>query len=102
MRQDRLAAAARLAHVLQSLALVVLPLAVILTPTRWLERHPIPCVYTTLLGMHCPGCGMTRAVSCAVHGRFRDAWHYNPLIVVMLPLATYEWLRFIRGMTWRA
>ncbi len=39
---------------------------------------------------------MTRAVSCAVHGRLRDALRYNPLVVVVLPLAVFEWLQFMR------
>lgn len=80
-----------------SLCVSALPLAVLLLPTRWLERHPVPCLFTALLGVRCPGCGMTRAVSCAVHGRFRDAMRYNPLVAVVLPLAACEWLRFVQG-----
>jgi Protein of unknown function (DUF2752) len=39
---------------------------------------------------------MTRAVSCAIHGRLRSAVRYNPLVVIVLPLAAYEGFRFVR------
>lgn len=75
----------------------VAPLPALLIPTRWIERHPPPCLFTVALGVRCPGCGMTRAVSCAAHGRFRDAVRYNPLVVIVLPLAVVEWLTFMHG-----
>ncbi len=77
----------------------VLPLLALLVPTRWIERHPVPCLFTAVFGIRCPGCGMTRAVSCAAHGRFKDAFHYNPLVVVVLPLAIVEWLRFVSSVS---
>lgn len=79
---------------------LLLPLAFALIPTRWLEAHPAPCLFRALLGVRCPGCGMTRAVSCALHGRARDAWGYNRLVVVLLPLLAFEWLRLI-ARAWR-
>lgn len=79
-----------------AIVIAVLPLLALGIPSRWVERHPAPCLFTAVLGMRCPGCGMTRAISCAAHGRFRDAVHYNPLVVVVLPLAALEWFRFMR------
>lgn len=40
---------------------------------------------------------MTRAVSCAVHGRLGDAMRYNPLVLLVLPLAAFEWFMCVRG-----
>ena len=74
---------------------LLLPLAFALIPTRWLEAHPAPCLFRALFGVRCPGCGMTRALSCALHGRWRDAWRYNPLVVVVLPLLVAQWLRLL-------
>lgn len=81
----------------QTIVVAMLPLAVMVVPSRWIERHPVPCLFSKVLGVRCPGCGMTRAVSCAFHGRFRDAVRYNPLVVLVLPLAAIEWLRFVGG-----
>jgi hypothetical protein len=79
-----------------TIVVAMLPLLALCIPSRWVERHPAPCLFTAVVGMRCPGCGMTRAISCAAHGRLRDAVRYNPLVVVVLPLATLEWLKFMR------
>lgn len=84
-------------RVLLALLLAILPLLALLVPTRWIERHPLPCLFTAVVGVRCPGCGMTRAISCVAHGRFRDAVRYNPLVVLVLPLAALEWVKFMRG-----
>jgi hypothetical protein len=44
-----------------------------------------PCVFHTLTGLHCPGCGGTRCAHALVHGDLPQALAYNPLLVVALP-----------------
>ncbi len=44
------------------------------------------CLLRQWTGFHCPGCGMTRAVDATLHGRLLEAFAYNPLIMVLLPL----------------
>lgn len=73
--------------------LILLPLLFFLVPTSWLEAHPPVCLSRLIFKRRCPGCGMTRAISCAAHGQFRKAWHYNKLVVIVLPLLTHSWLR---------
>ncbi|HEU5367861.1 MAG TPA: DUF2752 domain-containing protein [Ktedonobacterales bacterium] len=73
--------------------LLALPLLLILVPTAWLERRRSLCVIKNLTGRNCPGCGMTRAISSASHGEFRQAWRYNKLVVIVLPILGYEWLQ---------
>ena len=41
---------------------------------------PIPCFFTTVLGIYCPGCGGTRALIAMLHGHFLKALWYHPLI----------------------
>jgi hypothetical protein len=76
------------------------PVAVALIPTAWIERGPPLCLSRLIFGVRCPGCGMTRAVSCAAHGRLRRAWGYNRLVVVVGPLLALEWARGLRR-AWR-
>lgn len=49
-------------------------------------EHPLPCFYLMLTGFYCPGCGAGRACYSILHGRFQDAFCYNPLMVILLPL----------------
>ena len=66
---------------------VLLPIVFFLIPTSWLEKHPPICLYSAIFGVRCPGCGMSRAISCAVHGNLKKAFHYNKLVVIVLPFA---------------
>ena len=45
------------------------------------------CVFHKVTGLHCPGCGMTRAAYAALHGDFGHAFRMNPVGMVLLPLA---------------
>jgi hypothetical protein len=71
---------------------LVLPGLFLLIPTAWLEAHPAPCLYRALLKRRCPGCGMTRALSAAMHGHFSRAWSQNKLVTVVLPLGVLVWV----------
>src|ERR1051326_325763 len=82
-------------------ALVLLPLLLIVVPTAWLERRRSFCIIKNLTGHNCPGCGMTRAISSASHGQFTQAVRYNKLVVVVLPLLVYQWLRALTKATGR-
>jgi hypothetical protein len=44
------------------------------------------CVFHSVTGLHCPGCGATRCLHALVHGDLPQALAYNPLLVVALPL----------------
>ena len=44
---------------------------------------PIPCFFTTVLGIYCPGCGGTRALIAMLHGHFLKALWYHPLVPYM-------------------
>ncbi len=45
------------------------------------------CMFHKLTGLHCAGCGMTRAAHAALHGEIGKAFRYNPVGMVLLPLA---------------
>jgi hypothetical protein len=64
-----------------------------LLPTAWLERAPSVCLYWNVFGVHCPGCGMTRAFSALLHADFDRALAYNKLVAVIFP-AIVAWLAY--------
>ena len=41
---------------------------------------PVLCLWRNLLGQECWGCGLTRAFCSLVHGQFRIAAGFNPLV----------------------
>ena len=41
--------------------------------------HGTVCIFKTLTGIPCPGCGMTRALVAAARGRFELAFYFHPL-----------------------
>jgi hypothetical protein len=44
------------------------------------------CPSAALLGIPCPGCGLTRATFAALDGRIGDALHLHPLVFLLTPL----------------
>ena len=42
-------------------------------------RHPFPrCMFLTLTGWQCPGCGSQRALHALLHGDIASAWALSP------------------------
>lgn len=51
----------------------------------WDLLHIFPaCLFLTLTGRHCPGCGTTRMVSALVDGDISTAFFYNPLMFLLM------------------
>jgi len=44
------------------------------------------CLFHSLTGLQCPGCGGLRAAHCLLHGEFGAAFHLNGLFVSLLPI----------------
>lgn len=51
-----------------------------------------PCLFHSLTGLFCTGCGITRAFHALVHGDLARAWSMNPLAVLALPTVAVLWL----------
>ena len=64
---------------------------------RWLPG----CLFHRLTGLHCPGCGMTRASHALLHGHLAAAFRFNPLGMILLPMALvgvgFDLLAWVRG-----
>src|SRR5205807_1514463 len=37
-------------------------------------------------GIPCPGCGLTRSLSCALRGMLSESWHFHPMGFLVLAL----------------
>ena len=62
---------------------------------------PLPelCMTKTVLGIPCPGCGMTRGFISIAHGQWTRAWAFNPVsfLVFALVVGQIPW-RFVQVM----
>jgi len=57
-------------------------------------KHSI-CLFKNLFGIECYGCGITKAIIASVQLDFIRAFNYNKLIVVVMPLIVYLWIKEI-------
>lgn len=48
----------------------------------------MPCIFHTVTGYYCPGCGATRALIALLDGHLVESVKYNPIIL----LAALVWL----------
>ncbi|WP_341728399.1 DUF2752 domain-containing protein [Brooklawnia sp.] len=46
----------------------------------------LPCPLLALTGIQCPLCGSTRAAGALLTGNLAAAWHFNALLVIVIPL----------------
>src|SRR6266853_6628726 len=44
------------------------------------------CWLASATGIPCPGCGLTRSLSCGLRGMFAESWHYHPMGFLVLAL----------------
>jgi hypothetical protein len=75
--------------------IILIPVAFYFVPLELLKSQNSICLFKNLTGIECYGCGMTRAILSAIHFRFVDAFHYNKLFLVVLPLLIYIWAKTI-------
>lgn len=46
----------------------------------------IPCLFYTITGYYCPGCGITRLAFSCLKLDFYQAFRYNPLVFILIIL----------------
>jgi hypothetical protein len=77
----------KLAAVLLAVALVF----IYFSPSDLLFRDSNPnCIHRKLLGIECPGCGMTRAIYSILHSDLKNALRLNFAAVFVFPLLVVE------------
>lgn len=46
----------------------------------------IPCIFYEVTGLYCPGCGITRLYVSLFEGDLYQAFRYNPIIFIDVPI----------------
>lgn len=55
------------------------------------------CMFHSMTGLDCPGCGGQRALHHVLHGQFAAAFGANALFMLLLPVGMWLLLRFALG-----
>ena len=55
----------------------------------------IPCIFNSLTGLRCPGCGVTRMCMSILRLDFASAFHYNQAIFCLLPVLLFIFGRLV-------
>lgn len=59
----------------------------LITPFR------IPCIFRSITGYKCPGCGITDLLLLTLKGDFISAFKCNPMVFIILPLIGIIFIR---------
>lgn len=59
----------------------------------------VPCVFHELTGLYCPGCGITRVALSVLRLDWIQAFRYNPLVFILLPLYAIYFVTHRKNMT---
>jgi hypothetical protein len=74
--------------IIVTIAVITLSLLYFFYPAATNNFYP-SCIFHSLTGWDCPGCGSQRAVSALLNGRIADALDYNILFVLLTPFMIY-------------
>lgn len=60
----------------------------------------VPCIFNKTTGLLCPACGITRMIAELLNFNFKEAFSYNKLLFILLPIIVivfvYEEIRYIK------
>ncbi len=73
----------------------VLVLYMIIDPedSSWFPK----CLFLTLTGCKCPGCGTQRAIHCLLNFDFVGTIHYNAFLLFAIPVMSLYFIDYVSG-----
>jgi hypothetical protein len=75
--------------------LVISPVILFLLPNDFFDHGQSLCLSKILINKECYACGMTRAIMHLIHGDVENAFAYNMLSFLVLPLLVVIWVMWI-------
>lgn len=74
---------------------ILAPFVLWLLPPDFFDHGESVCLSKTLAGIECYACGLTKATMHFIHFEFEEAWQFNKLVVIVVPLLFPLWLKAI-------
>jgi hypothetical protein len=72
---------------------IAAPFVLLLLPADYFDKGDSICLSKTLAGIECYACGLTRATMHFIHFEFQEAWNYNKLSFIVVPMLFPLWLK---------
>ncbi len=72
----------------ENFLIFVLPIVLLILPSDYFDEGQSVCLSVLLFKMECYACGLTRASMHLIHFEFVDAYFFNPLAFIVVPLLT--------------
>lgn len=66
----------------------------LLLPANFFDNGQSICISQILLGKECFACGITRGIMHLIHLDFENAFAYNMLSFIVLPLLVIIWVQW--------
>jgi hypothetical protein len=77
------------------IGMIIGPIVLMIIPYDTFDYGESVCPSKLLFDKECPGCGTTRATMRMFHFRFAEAWEFNRLSFLTIPLIGFFYLRIL-------
>lgn len=74
---------------------ILAPIILLLLPVDFFDKGESVCLSKYLAGIECYACGLTRATMHFIHFDFSEAWEYNKLSFIVVPMLFPLWVKAI-------
>jgi hypothetical protein len=74
--------------------IVLLPVVLLILPANFFDEGNSICLSKVLFDFECYGCGMTRACMHLIHFDLEEAFAFNMLSFLVLPLLGIVWIKW--------
>lgn len=75
--------------------ITIIPIVLCLLPVNFFDSGESVCLSKQLANIECYACGMTRATMHFMHFDFENAWFYNKLSFIVVPMLVPLWLKAV-------
>jgi hypothetical protein len=74
--------------------IVVTPVLLLILPATFFDNGESICLSKLLAGVECPACGLTRGCMHLIHLDWEEAYAYNMMSFIALPLVGIVWIKW--------
>lgn len=76
------------------LFIILVPPVLLLLPADFFDHGRSLCLSQLLFGVECPACGLTRGIMHLIHLDLENAFAYNMMSFIILPLMCVVWVQW--------